>query len=798
MMTTNWTYGSFQDFIDHLIPALDGAYYASEVVLELGGDSWSVGDTIQSSPYTATEPVLLEVMEVDGGTITRLRIKNGGILDGSVAEDGWKRIEFNAGTTNHTVVRFRIEPTGWAQVNSPVIAQTPMTYSLVSAGSGYAVNDKVYVEGASAHDGGNPVVNSAFFNVAAVDGSGAITTLNVFDHPSSPYFGLYENLESGVVALTGGNGGNARINLTIPATPPVLPGTVWVFRNSSTGAQFALHRTDDFTATATWMSGGYSETHFSLALFSMPAYDGTVNLFEQDDVTPGYAGSGAFSSSGGAYVQSATDGTAYITISDRAVTLVLENEWADYSMHAGLLNQFTVASGTNFPMCLYASGTEGDFTSLGTDGALGGLAEPAHTTAASPPGQVWDGTAWQGFSNAAVTSGDLNYGVGASSGRGTWPNARPTYSGSVDEPTALSNDDLTSATPWSFRVQQADGNGQPIPLPITVAEQGTPSESVGELSGPYYVPQNPHGMHDEDSEIGVAGGPSDWSDYFDGTQHTNALGMSTGDPNQIHAGGMLEIKHTDPNSPAEVAYTNLHLTRGSRIILRGTGLLRSHESTGEYFAIAIQDPDVNKANFNSTITMPIAAGGLTTHFLGVVYFENQSNSVTGDRKMVADLRDGVLQFHTFTGLAVGNYAGSSVGAEIPIGTLVLEYGFDGKLRIMYNESATYLDADEWISYDNWDTTGAGFRTQTTSITYNHDRLDIVLTGNDAISMKDNQNLFSYDRNGAYSPKYHLSKQTGMPGVGRGDAVQYGGDEYRVFASGVRQEPTSHYMIRVTS
>ena len=769
-LKATWTYLDFSTAITPLIQALSDSYHATEVVLEKGGDSWTVGNTINASPYTADRPVVLEVTAVDGGTITALRIKDSGVLDGTVAEDGWKQVEFNAGTSNHTVLRFRVEPTGWSMLNSPVIAQTPMAYTLAAAGTGYAVNNKVYVAGASAYGGSNPVINSAFFNVDSVNGSGAITSLSVFDHPSSPYFGVYENLESGVHDLSGGTGSKAQVNLTIPVGTPTLTGAQYVF-GSSGGAKFSIGRVDDF------LTG----TYFSAIVNSFPSYDGTVNVYEQTDVTPGYNGSGDTPGAQGTFMHGLlSGGTCSMVVTTRSVIWTIKNDLCDWVMYAGFSDPYTISTDNSFPMVISATGSDHEFTAV-TD-VIGGPTTPTHTTAANPPGQFWDGTAWQGFSNASNSGGTLNYASGATSGYGMWPHFRPTYatSLSVGQPSTVNNSALTGAVGWVIAEATSDESYGLVTHPAPIVSS---SDLVGELQGIYALETPAQRIFDEDHALTIAGGPSDWSDYFDSTQHTNALGMSGGDPNQINSGAMLEIKHTDANSPAGTPYTNLHLTRGSRIILRDTGLIRSHESAGEYFAIVVQDPDTDKADFNSTITMPIAVGSLTTHFLAAVYWENQSASVLGNREMGALLQGGGgTPTKLFTGLVSGNVSGTSVGAEIPIGTLVIEYGFDGKLRVMYNDSATYLDQDEWISYDDWSTTGTGFKVESVP-TYTHDRLDIALTGNDAISLKDNQSLFSYDRNGSYSVKYHLSKQTGHDRPEPGDIITVGEKRYEVVRNG---------------
>ena len=766
-LKATWTYLDFSTAITPLIQALSDSYHATEVVLEKGGDSWAVGNTISASPYTATRPVLLEVTAVDGGTITALRIKDSGVLDGTVAQDGWKQVEFNAGTTNHTVLRFRVEPTGWSMLNSPVIAQTPMAYTVASAGSGYAVSNKIYVAGASAFGGSNPIINSAFFNVDSVDGSGAITSLSVFDHPSSPYYGVYENLESGVHDLTGGSGTGAQVNLTIPVGTPSLTGSQYVF-GASGGAKFSIGRIDDF------LTG----TYFSAIVNSFPSYDGTANVYEQTSVTPGYDVNGDTPGGEGAFMHGLNaGGTCSMVVTPRSVIWTIQNDLCDWVMYAGLSHPYTISTDNSFPMVLSATGADPEFTAI-TD-VVGGPTTPTHTTAATPPGQFWDGSAWQGFSNASNVGGTLNYASGATSGYGMWPHFRPTYGASlsVGQPSTVNNTILTGATGWVIAEATADESYGLVTHPAPIVSS---SDLVGELQGIYALETPAQRIFDEDHAIAIDNGDDDWTDHFDDTQHVNANGASSSTPRQILSDGILEIKHTDANSPAETAYTNLHLTRGSRIILRDTGLIRAHESAGEYFAIVLQDPDTSKADFGSTVTMPIAEASLTTHFLAAV---NWARVTSTSWDMDASFQGGgATATKSFTGLVAGNVSGGSVGIEIPMGTLVIEYGSDGKLRVMYNDSATYLDENEWVRYDDWSTTGTGFKIESVP-TYTHDRLDVALVANDAIVITDNQNLFSYDRNGSYSVKYHLSKQTGHNRPDPGDIVTVGDKRYEVVRNG---------------
>lgn len=801
----SWDYTNADEAIRPLIEALKGSAYVESASVSNSDTSWTgtEGTTFTlpaGVPHTGDEQVVLEVVQVDAdGTLREVRVVSGGVLD-ATADLGYIPAAVTSPATATLILEVALS-SSWSRVNSPVVATSPLTFSITAAGSGYTVSDSVYVAGGSRYDGAASSANSATFTVATVDGSGGITGLTaVQGNPSFPYYGLYEDLEDGTYSLTGGTGAGASIDITIPTTVPTDEGAQYVFRSDS-GAQFSMGRVADFTAFYDLTS---SDTHFSLALESFPVHDPNLDVYAQANRTTTHESDGSVGTYGTFMHGRASVGSCRAVITDRSVVWAVKNTGSDWVMYAGLSNPYTLLEDNSFPMILSATGQKPSVTNVGQ--LKGGPSNPMYESSLEAPNNFWDGTQWVGYGNASSFTTPEDYSAPFSSGYGTWPNLRSatTSSTSIGTPTVGTNADITedvtgSATTWTLTVPGEDFAETELIHPVNVVGSGG---LVGELQDVWALQDQQFRHYEEDYMIRLFSTPqTNYTQGFSDFPYPNANGISfTGGLPVLNDGGAAEIRHTDTQGEYPTT-TTMGLSKGDRFIVRGKIAIRGQVNSNDFFGIFLWDPANSKSDLGTTIALPTSYISLRNNTLGMISF-NRLFTTTGSsdyRVYVSAGPGGTIVGGSMLGTLTGSTpifpsgATGSGSTEFDAGTCVLEYGTDGYIRAMLSTDSTYLDKGEYVSYDDWPTT-TGFSKTQSAVAYDYGLISLGIYTHGDCNIGVGEGPWSYDRDRAYTIENHWSKQTAHHPLETGDSVNVPGrGDYEVIRNG--SQSTSLTLIR---
>lgn len=486
-----WNVGSATNYItllEELIQIATSDHVATAVV-NAGGSGYTVGDILTVAGGTASHVATLRVLTAPAGAVGLLRVETGGAytvaptLSGNAVTGG-----SGAGATVNLTMDF----TGWVLRRR---SQVAVSATVAAGGTGYGVGNVLTLVGGVLGHGGS----AATFTVATLSGS-AVATVTLTSA------GLYEEIPANPIAVTGGAGSGATLNVT------------WAF--SSSLDQVVILEGEGFGAAdaivvgiKTWQGQNVSAsaTTFNWALFGMSTYNAALPFHQQPDISPGLQASGAITTSlnVGAFVPlkdaDAFDMDFWISATPRRIIGQAKTRTASLTRymgwHVGFLNQLGTTS--EFPYPLYIAGASNRLTVWYQDATaiVSGLSEVLGRTGGNGPAYVWDPNgSWisvRNFSFASDVTLDLQtrdvdnvvYPAGLSANSGT---LLPVEDQIVDDGSDFNWDDIIFADGAGalFLFTTPGSQHWLVPCVVLRTDQGTVPDTIvqmGEIDGLFWT-----------------------------------------------------------------------------------------------------------------------------------------------------------------------------------------------------------------------------------------------------------------------------------------------------------------------
>ena len=481
-----WQTGTATDHINLLrqIRSLATGRHVATAAINAGGTGYAVDDILTVAGGTSDHSATLRVTTVSAGVITGVAIETGGAF---TVDPTTTANAVTGGTGSGATMNLTLADTGWSVLRE---GRRAVSATIGAGGSGYAVNDKLTVNGLGTTSP-SLATTAAVFNVDSVS-AGAVTAVSLDSA------GFYEEVPTNAAAtVTDNSGTGCTLNVTYEVVDDAE--TILVMSGAAAGGGETVK-----VAVKTYNQANGADTARNWAVFGMADFNAGLLLHQQDSLSPGLelvSDVLQVDNQAGAFVPLKQDTPSptfpivwFASVTDRRIVIAARVETAVVRHYAttymGLVNQFGGA--VEFPYPIYVAGSCAEseivFDRTSAASTFTGLTVAAGVNVHTGPGFFRDGTGlWRDVKNSSSTSRSEDAVVYPFGVPDTPPTPVVSAGGGLDF-RDLTDHIAGQAPDWELWPTPGASDDQRVLIPAIVmsSEAGVGYYPLGELEGVFW------------------------------------------------------------------------------------------------------------------------------------------------------------------------------------------------------------------------------------------------------------------------------------------------------------------------